>query len=210
MKADTLKFLLKGRLNDEGCRGGEKEREKYRRKLENLVCAIRKISLLIKISSYSWHRSREEWRKKPNSNILNDFYDFSLFTSIFSLSLSLFLFILAIFQLDSSQRQGFVDIKNLCWWANSFRQLKTFFNKNLLECCADATSKRLCFFFRFRLQMAVLWCNFLASSKEKKNFKTSAKFGQDALKTCPKLTWHRNRCGATTASKSGKSCRVFF
>ena len=25
MKADTLKFLLKGRLNDEGCRGGEKE-----------------------------------------------------------------------------------------------------------------------------------------------------------------------------------------
>jgi hypothetical protein len=108
--------MMKGVGGGRRRKNGERERVKHRRKLENLVCAIRKISLLIKISSYSWPRTlRGGWKKMPNSNILNDFYDFSLFTSIFYLRfLSLYLphfpFTLAIFQL-ASQRQGFIDIK---------------------------------------------------------------------------------------------------
>lgn len=83
MKTDTLKFHLKGGLNDEGWIDGD-GMEGSGRKLENLV------SLLIKISYILLLRlgEMENKTRKPNSNILNDFYDFSL-SLHFSMSLLL-------------------------------------------------------------------------------------------------------------------------
>lgn len=83
MKTDTLKFQLKGGLKDEGWIDGDGKEVKG--KLENLVCAIRKSP-----SSLKYHLThcfvQERWEnktKKPNSNILNDFYDFSFSRFIF-------------------------------------------------------------------------------------------------------------------------------
>lgn len=81
-KADTLKFCSFS--GGEWMMIGVGARETG--KLENLVCAIRKSPSLLKYHLTHCFGEKNDGKTKPNSNILNDFYDFCL---LLHLSLSL-------------------------------------------------------------------------------------------------------------------------
>ena len=132
--------------------------------------------------------SLEGWRKKPNSNILNDFYDFSLFTSIFYLSLSLPLHFSHISTCKSRLRRHQKICADEQTASASLKHFLIKFYQNVVP-MLDENDVVSSFIFRWQFYDATSIRNFQASSSRQYEREKKVRLvlnWTDVFKSCPR------------------------